>query len=392
MKSSFKLFRIAGIDIGIHYSWIFIFALITWSLAEGVFRPNLHNPSTAEVWLLGVLAALLLFICVLLHELAHSLVARARGMAVSSITLFILGGVSNLEEEPQQPAIEFYMAIVGPLTSIVLGGIFFALSRLAANGTAPREVLNYLWYVNLLLGIFNLVPGFPLDGGRVLRSLLWSATGSLVKATNAAAMVGRLIGWAMIIIGFFGILGVSIFGRDLGFLGGIWLAFIGWFLSSTADASRRQVMLNELLAGKKVRDIMGTRPETVTSDKSVEQLVSDIFNQKHGRAVPVCDGGHLSGIVTITDVKKVLRDRWTTTRVGDIMTKSPLYKVSPDDAVSKALELISRHDINQLLIEYNDSCAGMLSRADILRYIQLLQDLGQDRTSGAGNDRIGRAG
>jgi Zn-dependent protease/CBS domain-containing protein len=387
MKSSIRLFRIAGIDIGIHYSWIFIFGLITWSLAEGVFRPYLPGASTFEVWVLGLLAALLLFICVLLHELAHSLVARARGMGVSSITLFILGGVSNLEEEPQKPAIEFSMAIVGPVTSLALGGIFYGLYRLAAGGTALSEMLNYLWYINLLLGIFNLVPGFPLDGGRVLRSIIWSATGSLVTATNAAAMVGRIIGWGMIVLGFFGIFGFL----GLGIIGGLWIAFIGWFLSSTADTSRRQVMLNELLAGKKVKDIMGTRPETVTPDTIVEQLVADIFNRKHGRAVPVCEGGRLVGIVTIHDVRGVPRDRWTSTRVGEIMTRAPLYTVSPDDDLSKAMNLISRHDINQLLIEYGGDCAGMLTRADILRYIQLLQELGHDRRA-SGGDRMGRPG
>ncbi|OGO32933.1 MAG: hypothetical protein A2Z29_01715 [Chloroflexi bacterium RBG_16_56_11] len=378
MKSSIRLFRVAGIDIGIHYSWLFIFILITWSLAEGVFRVTVPGEETLTYWLMGVVASLMLFICVLLHELAHSLVARARGMSVNSITLFILGGVSNLEEEPARPAIEFSMAIVGPVTSLVLAGVFWGLERLSADGTVIDAMLGYLAYINLVLGIFNLVPGFPLDGGRVLRSILWSATGSLVKATNIAATVGRLLGWALIGFGVYQVLTGSMFG----FLGGIWTAFIGWFLSSTADASRKEVMLRELLSGKKVRDIMSPKPETVTPDTTVDQLVTDIFNRKHGRALPVCQGERTEGIVTITDVKGLPREKWATTKVGEIMTRAPLFTVSPDDDVSKALKLVTQHDVNQLLIQREGTCAGMLSRADIIRYVQLLQELGHDgRTS-----------
>ena len=335
MKSSIRLFRVAGIDIGIHYSWLFIFALISISMSLQYFPEAYSGGSTISHWLLGIAAALVIFASVLLHELAHSLVARARGMSVNSITLFILGGVSNLEDEPEKPKIEFSMAIVGPLTSLVLGGIFFGLFWLSGGDieTPQGAFLYIIGYLNLVLAIFNLLPGFPLDGGRVLRSIIWSATGSLLKATNIAAAVGRFFGWALIIVGL-----LSVFGFvGLGLLGGIWLAFIGWFLSSAADSSRKQVLLNELLAGRKVRDIMSPRPETVTTDLPVDELVSGIFNRQHGRAVPVCQGGKLIGIVTITDVKGLPRDRWAGTTVGDIMTKPPLYTVSPDDDVSKAI-------------------------------------------------------
>jgi Zn-dependent protease len=214
MKASFKLFRIAGIDIGIHYTWIFIFILISWSLAAGIF-PNLTQDQSPTIyWMMGIITALLLFVSVLLHELAHSLVAKARGMGVSSITLFIFGGVSNLEEEPEKPRTEFAMAIVGPLTSLVLGGIFFGVSiflmgkiisynelfsnTVTNNYTGIESVIGYLAWINVLLGIFNLLPGFPLDGGRVLRSILWGSTRSLIKATNIAGRVGQFFGWALI--------------------------------------------------------------------------------------------------------------------------------------------------------------------------------------------------
>lgn len=389
MKSSFRLFRIAGIDIGVHYSWLFIFVLITWSLAEGIFKVFVPGYATYVYWIMGVLAALLLFLSVLLHELAHSLVAKSREMSVSSITLFILGGVSNLEEEPGQPMVEFSMAIVGPLTSFVLAVIFWGIAS-AINGTllspgaliggteidTPLEaIIGYLGYINMLLAIFNLLPGFPLDGGRVLRSIIWSATGSLVRATNIAAFVGRLFGWGFIALGIFSVITGNLFG----FVGGLWIAFIGWFLSSAADSSRKEVNLRELLGGKKVRDIMGTNPETVTPGTTVEEVVTGIFDQRHGRAVPVCSGGKLAGIVTISDVRGLPREKWTMTTVGEIMTRQPLYTISPDEEVNNALKMVAQHDVNQLLIERDGQCAGLLSRADILRYIQLLQDLGGDQ-------------
>jgi Zn-dependent protease len=199
MRSSLRLFRIAGIDIGVHYTWIFIFLLISWSLAQGFFPQQYPGWDTFSYWITGILAALVLFASVLLHELAHSLVARARGMPVNSITLFIFGGVSNLEEEPEKPRAEFAMAIVGPLTSLALAGIFWGLTQTVENQDSPlAAMLSYLALINLVLAVFNLMPGFPLDEGRVLRSILWGTTGSLRKATDIAATVGRLFGWGLI--------------------------------------------------------------------------------------------------------------------------------------------------------------------------------------------------
>ncbi len=313
MKSSWRLFRIAGIDIGVHYTWLFIFVIISWSLAVGFFP---QEWSAAIRWTLGVVAALGLFVSVLLHELAHSLVAKARGMKVGSITLFIFGGVSNLEDEPEKPRTEFFMAIVGPLTSLVLGGIFWGLAvvisgssiafgdllNVAVFNNPAVSIIGYLAWINTLLAVFNMIPGFPLDGGRVLRSIIWSATKSLKKATNIAATVGRLIGWIFIIFGVAQVFGYQwwIFG---GFFSGIWMAFIGWFLSSAADASRRELTLREHLSGIKVKDVMNTQPGGIDPETTVEQVVENIFRKLHGRAVPVCRDDKLQGIVTIDDVK-----------------------------------------------------------------------------------------
>jgi Zn-dependent protease len=369
MKGSLKLFRIAGIDIGIHYTWFFIFFLITWSLAQGWFPQLYPGWDTATYWITGVVAALLLFVSVLVHELAHSLVAQARGMSVNSITLFIFGGVSNLEDEPEKPKIEFVMAIVGPLTSLILAGLFWGLAQVIANQKEPLgAMLNYLAMINLLLALFNIIPAFPLDGGRVLRSVLWGTTGSLTRATNIAAMVGRVFGWFLIALGIF-----QLFTGNL--IGGIWIAFIGWFLSNAAESGRQQVTLREQLADTKVKDIMDSELKTVDPQTSVQELVQNIMRKQYGRAVPVCSNGNVLGIVTVTDIKGLPHDKWAETPVSEIMTRQPLYSVSPEDDISSALQLITKRDINQVLILQKDKCVGLLNRADIVRHIQLSQEL-----------------
>ncbi len=373
MRYSLRLFRIGGIDIGVHFTWVFIFMLISWSLAQGYFPQAYPNWTTATYWTIAVLAALLLFVSVLLHELAHSFVARARGMEVSSITLFIFGGVSNMEEEPEKPRIEFAMSIVGPLTSLVLAGVFWGIVQFVQDQQSPfAAMLTYLALVNAVLAVFNLVPGFPLDGGRVLRSILWGATGSLTKATNIAATVGRVFGWALIAFGLF-----QLFSGN--FLGGIWLAFIGWFLSSAAEASRQEVTLRTQLNNVKVKHVMNTSTTTIEPETTVEDLVSNIFSKKYGRAVPVCHNGNIQGIVTVTDVKELPREKWSDTKVKQIMTKDPLYTASPEDDLNSVLQVITKKDINQLLVVQDGRCAGLLSRADILDHLQLSKELGLKR-------------
>lgn len=369
MRASIKLFRIAGIDIGIHFSWIFIFVFFAWTLAQN-FATLYPGWGTAAHWIYGIITSLMLFVSVLIHELAHSSVAKARGLPVHSITLFILGGVSNLEEEPKKPMIEFSMAIVGPGTSFLLALIFWLITLgIPETNTPGRAVFGYLWLINLSLGIFNLLPGFPLDGGRVLRSILWGSTGNLVKATNTAGIVGQVFGWALIGAGIYLIFSVSLFS-------GLWMAFIGWFLMSAADASRKEIKIRERLSGVKVKELMNMNVPTISPETTVQDMVSGIFRRQHDRAVPVCQGGQLTGIATIDDVKKVPQERWAVTPVRDIMTSGNLYTVTPEDNLNAAMELIAKHNINQVLIKDGGKCAGLLTRADIIRYIQMSQELG----------------
>lgn len=376
LRNSLKLGKIAGIEIGIHYTWVLALLIITWSLAEGVFPIALPREAISTYWVMGILAALMLFVSVLLHELAHSLVAKARGINVAGITLFIFGGVSNLEKEPEKPSVEFIMAIAGPLTSLLLAGVFWGIATLAEQfshtgylASQPKAFLDYLVLMNLLLGVFNLIPAFPLDGGRVLRAIIWGSTHNLIRSTNIAAWVGRVFGWAMIAYGLF-----EVVSRN--FVGGMWIAFIGWFVSSAANAGRKQVTLQEHLSGRKVKDIMETNTVPVSPSTTVGQLVQNIFLERRRRAVPVTTDGRLIGMVTISDVKKLPKERWPYTSIDAIMTPLPLFSVSPEDDLTEAMRLITRHDVNQLVVIRNDELIGIISRYDIIHHMQMARELG----------------
>lgn len=377
MKSLFRIGSIAGIEIGIHYTWIFVFILIAWSLAEGFFPDAYPGWARGTYWITGIAASLLLFVSVLLHELAHSFVARARGMGVNSITLFIFGGVSNLEGEPERPAAEFAMAIVGPITSFILAGVFWGLAQaIDLNQERPAyAILSYLALINAILGGFNLIPGFPLDGGRVLRSVVWGISGNLAKATNIAGVVGQGFGWIMIGFGLFQLLAGN-------FLGGLWIAFIGWFLNGAADNSRREISMREQLSGIKVKDVMDPNPEVVTPITSVAEMIHATLFQRRKRAAGVVDNGRIVGIVTVSDVKEIDQDEWAMTSVDKIMTRNPLYTVGPNDDLSTAMKLIAQHDLNQILVVSDSQLLGILTRADIIHYLQLSKELGIRGQSG----------
>ena len=374
MKASFKLTRIAGIDIGVHYTWLFAFALITWSLASGLFPDSYPRWSTFTYWGTGILSSLLLFLSVLLHELAHSLLALARGIPVHGITLFIFGGVSNFGAEAPRARDEFTIAFVGPLTSLVLAGVFWTLFEVFGNGDGPlAAILWYLALVNALLGIFNLLPGFPLDGGRVLRSVIWGATGRFAGATRIATGVGQAFGLGIIALGVFQILQGNV-------IGGLWFAFIGWFLMRAAESSRREMEQQEQFQGVRVGQVMDSSPDTVSPETSVEEFVSRWFLQRGRRAAPVCNNDSLKGIITLTDVRGLPRHQWSSTAVADVMTRQPIYSVGPDDDINRAMRLLAEHDLNQVLVLREGHLVGLLTRADLIRYLQMRRDLGLRRS------------
>ncbi|HWP30018.1 MAG TPA: site-2 protease family protein [Chloroflexota bacterium] len=376
MEGSYRLGRIAGIDVNIHVSWLLAFGLVTWSLAHSVFPANYPRWAPGTYWTLAVVAALLLFGCVLLHELSHSFVARALGLPVAGITLFVFGGVSTIQGEAEEPGDEFWMAFVGPLTSFALAALAWLLLRTLDGGRTPlAALLAYLADVNLLLGIFNLIPGFPLDGGRVLRSILWGVTGNLRQATRIAARVGQGVAYLFI-------LGGIVLSFQGALLSGIWLVFIGWFLLNAAEASAREGATPRLRR-QPVGALLRTRPVVVPADLSVAELVEQYMLGQGARAVMVADDGRLVGLVSLTDVKRVPPSQWASTPLHAVMTPAAqLVVVTPESSLQEALARLAERDVNQLPVVRDGVLVGMLSRADVIQYLQLYQDLGMDSGRG----------
>ena len=374
MKSQIRLGTIFGVELGLHYSWLVIALLITFSLAREF---HASNPawSDAVVWSTAILTGILFFACLFAHELSHALVARARGLPIHKITLFLLGGVAQMEKDAADPKTEFWMAIAGPITSAVLGCGLLALAVAAgwAPGSAPVKpgtaLLLWLGYINLALAAFNMIPGFPLDGGRVLRAILWWAMGNVERATRAAARVGQLIA-----VGFIG-WGIFRFFDGAG-LGGLWLAFIGWFLLQAASATYLQVRTGTLLGGLRVKDLMSASYETVSPDMSLQEFVSQRLMRTGRRCFLVVKDGQLLGMVTPNEVRGADSKNWPLQKVGDVMrTVEKVHFVSPDMPAVQALETMGREDVHQLPVLSNGRIEGVITRAHILQVLQSRSEL-----------------
>lgn len=371
MPGSLRLGKIAGIEIWLHASWFIIFVLLTWSLAGDWFPTFYPGWSTAAYWGTAVFASLLLFGSVLAHELAHSLVARARGLEVRNITLLIFGGVSNIEREPSRPGIEFQMALVGPLTSLVIGGLSFLLFWLIGRGDSPlAAILSYLAITNILLGLFNLIPGFPLDGGRVLRSIVWKLSGSALRATRVATLVGQLFAYLLIFAGIWLFIGGD-------FFDGIWLGFIGWFLLSGAQSANTQATLEAMFKGITVGEVMNANPAVVPANISLQKLVEELFLPHGWRSAFVVQGDQLAGLITLSDIRYTPREQWAQTPVGFAMTPlEKLHVVSPQQSFNDVLPLMAERNINQLPVVSNGRLVGSLSREDVVRSVEIRRGLG----------------
>jgi Zn-dependent protease/CBS domain-containing protein len=387
MRNGLRIGRIFGINIFIDWSWLLIFVLVSWNLASGFAQVH-PTWGAGSTWTVAIVAALLFFASVLAHELAHAVAAKAQGMQVRNITLFLFGGVSNIQQEPPSPRAEFVMAIVGPLTSIVLGFVLLfaagASTRLLAGAAANpgvaflssldpvTTILLWLGPINILLGIFNLIPGFPLDGGRVLRAALWAATDSFRKATIWASWVGRIVAWLLIFVGIAMIFGAAIPFLGTGFVSGLWLVFIGWFLSSAAIQSEQQVVLHDMLEGVPTSRLMRSNVPTVTPATSVGELVYHYVMGTDERAFPVLEGDRLVGLVTLEDIRKVPRETWDAATVAEIMTPADqIVSVAPQSDASDALDKLLQRDVRQLPVIYDGHLVGLLRRRDIVRWLQL---------------------
>ena len=368
MKAQIKLFRIWGIQIGLHYSWLLIALLVTLSLA-GQFQATNPQWGANVVWVIAILTALLFFAAIVLHELSHAAIAKARGLPVKSITLFALGGVAQIEKEASDPKTEFWMGIVGPITSALIGGICLALAVLigwdpTARHQSPQlAMLVWLGIINIALAVFNMVPGFPLDGGRVLRAIVWWITGNAERATRIAATTGQAIAFVFIIVGLFR------FFNGAGF-GGLWLTFIGWFLLDAARESYAQVEVLEGLRGVRVKDVMTQECPVVDGRTNLQTFVDEHLLVSGRHCFMVVEDGRLVGIITPNEVRQVERRKWPYTTIYDVMRPlDQLKTVTPDTPLSQALELMSTSDINQVPVVANGSLVGFLSRRHILQLL-----------------------
>ncbi len=371
MRNAYRLFSVGGIEIRIHVSWLVIFALLTWSLAQGYFPTAVKGMASGEAWILAAVATVLLFASVLVHELSHSFVARSRGLEVGSITLFIFGGVSNLSTEPKSARTEFLVAIVGPISSFVIAGVAYAIYRLAGD---PRlaALFGYLAVVNGLLGAFNLIPGFPLDGGRVLRSIAWGVTHSLRRATEIAVGAGQIVGGLFILWGI-----IQVFGGDL--INGLWIAAIGWFLQNAAGSTLRHVVLEERLRRVPVSAVMRSDTSTVAPGTSVAELIEQHLLPGNRRAMPVADNGRVVGMVTLGDISRVPAADRSRTTVAEVMGGTDgIVSVRPEQTLDEAAAALGERDLEQVPVLSGGRLVGMLTRAAVMRQLQLREALDVD--------------
>jgi len=382
----FRIGKLFSINIHIDVSWLLIFGLVSWSLAAG-FGQMHPEWAVSTQWGVALLAALLFFLSVLAHELAHSIIARRRGVPVRSITLFMFGGVSNIQREPSSPMDEFLITVVGPLTSFALGAIFLflgsTLSGLEAvnqmNATAllseiglASTILLWLGSINILVASFNLLPGFPLDGGRILRSILWGITENLEKATLWASRVGQAVAWLIIFAGMAMLFGVQIPLLGTGFLNGIWLIFIGWFLQNAAAQSYRKVVVQDILEDVPVKKMMYPDVPIVNATLTVQKLINDHIMQSDNRAFLVFDNNKFAGLVTFEDVQAINPDSRGQIMVKDVMTPSQkIVVIAPEEEASEAFERLQSEKIRQLPVVSGSKIIGLLRRKDIIRWLQL---------------------
>ena len=375
---SLNIGRIIGIPVRIHYTLWLVLLLIAWSLAEGYMPQHYPGLGAITYWAIGIVSAIILFVSVFLHELSHSYIAKKNGLPIKRITLFFFGGVSEMSEEPKDPALEVRMAAAGPLTSfliaIVLGAFWlltFSIGGPSPDGLTPIiATLYYAALLNGVLGAFNLIPAFPLDGGRVLRGSLWNRSKNLLSATANATRVSEAISLLMMAVGLFFV----VFGD---FVNGLWIIFLGWFIRSGAETSLRQTRLTESLAGVRVGDIMTRELLSVSPDASVQQLVSDYFLVHPHGGYPVVSNGKLLGVVTMSSVRSIPRDKRDFERVSQAMVPfERTITVSPTTPAIDALQMMAKNGVGRLVVMDGDKIAGMVTRGDLMKTMKARQELG----------------
>ena len=369
---SWRLGRLLGVEVRIDSSWLLIFLLVTWTLAAGYFPRSYPGRAVALYWVIGIGTSLLFFASVLAHELSHSVVARSQGEKVERITLFLFGGAAQIADEPRNALSEFTMAIAGPLASFMVAGVWAVLwLALRSFSALLGGAFYYLALINVGLGVFNLIPGFPLDGGRVLRSIIWGVTKNLRLATRIASWAGQTVAFLLVLLGV-----LQLFGGN--WLNGLWTVMIGWFLRNAAVSSYRQLVLREAMTDVSATQLMNSGFVAVSPDLSLADLVEDYIIRRHEHAYPVVQGEQLVGIVCMHDVRSIPRERWATTTVRDVMTpRDELLVVAPKDDGNTVLARMAVKDVHQLPVLEGGLLVGMVSRSDVVRFLQWQSEAGQ---------------
>jgi len=373
---SVTLFKLFGFKVRVDISWLIIVILISWTLAQSLFPHYYKDLSSGTYIIMGILGALGLFTSIILHEMSHSLIARKFGLPIKGITLFIFGGVAQMEDEPENAKSEFFMAVAGPVASIIIGIILLGIYLLTVNSGISKifiGVVHYLWMINFILAGFNLIPAFPLDGGRVLRSILWAWKGKLGWATRIASNFGSAFGFVLIFLGI-----ISFLMGNL--VGGLWWFLIGLFIRTASKSSYQRVLVRNLLQGEKVRDFMTKDVITVNSSISIKELVENYIYKYHFKLFPVVDKGKLKGCISTKDVKKEPREQWPEKTVNQILQScSEPATIHPDQDTMDALSLIRKSDNSRLMVVDNDKLVGIIALKDIMKYISDKLELEQDK-------------
>jgi Zn-dependent protease len=370
-KSAIPLGRILGIPIGLDYSWFLIFGLLTWSLASSYYPAEFKNWPVIQYWIVGAATVILMFCSVVLHELGHSVVALRYRIPVRSITLFVFGGVAQIGAEPPSATAEFWIALAGPVTSFILSIFFWLIQPVIASFAPLLAIAKYLTYINLSLGLFNLIPGFPLDGGRVFRAVVWGMTKNLSRATQIAATLGRFIAYVFIFAGVW-----QMFSGNFG--NGLWIAFVGWFLESAASSQIQQRSTQDLLAGHRVVDTMRRDYISVNPEDTLQKLVTEHILGSGRRSLMVMQKAKVLGLLTLHNVKAIPPANWPTTRAAQVMIPaSQMKSIRPDAELRDALGEMDRDGVNQLPVMLDDQMIGILGRDDVISFLRTLNEFGR---------------
>jgi Zn-dependent protease len=370
-NNTIQLFRVYGVPIGLDPSWFLVFALITWALAVSYFPSEFRSWTRLQYWTIAAITSVLFFLCVLLHELGHSLVALKYKLRVKSITMFIFGGVSEITSEPTNALSEFVIAFSGPLASLILAGIFYLIQLLFTSLQPVYAVSKYLALINATLAVFNLIPGFPLDGGRVFRAIVWGISHNLRRATEIASYLGHAIAFIFILLGVW-----RLFQGD--WINGLWVAFIGWFLENAVVGQVQQQRIRNLLSGHTVDQAMTRACVQAPVSVTIQQLVDEYILAGGHHCLVLVREAEPVGLLTLHDIRQLPRERWPSTKATDVMT--PIDKVqrtSPKASLDQAFDQMGADGVNQMPVMENGQIEGMLSREDILNYLQLLQKIGK---------------